>query len=235
MGFVMSYRLGAPVDSDARDRLARLRRTSRRLQGSTVSPLLSSVPSWSDPQTERSELLATREVPVICLPAASFTYSLEVEALELVAFRMRPGALCAEAAFGLARYPATVYDPRSAVQVPTQLGSGWHWSARFSAEDALVLGVLHFLSCHLAVASLLERAAEFGCLAAVVDESGFWQTQDVTALAWMAAEHSRASSDFEPRLAQAVEQSGYALRPGRMWALAARLRATSTLTTSAAS
>jgi hypothetical protein len=227
MGFVMSYRFGAPADSDPVDLLSRLRQASLQLPGSTASPVLRSGPSWSDPRTRRAEILAIREVAVMSLPAESFTYSAEVEPMELVAFWIQPGERCEQAVFGLARYPATVFDPQSGVQVPTQLGSGWHWSARFSAEDALALGVLHFVSCHLAVASLLQMAAELGCPAAVVDETGFWQTHDVAALASLAAERCSAPDDFEQRLALAIEESDYATHPGRVHALAVCLRAIS--------
>jgi hypothetical protein len=234
MGFVISYQLAAPVANDARETLSLLRQTSLRLEGSTVSPLFSTGPRWLDSHPSPAEVPATREVSIDLVPSDSFTFSIEVEAMEQTAFWMRPGAMCPNASFGLARYPATVYDPRSGFQVPTQIGDGWHWSASFSAAHALNLGVLHFLSCHLAVASLLERAAELGCLVAVTDETGFWHTRDIAALASLAAEWAGASSEFQPQLAQAMEPGGDIVHSGQTWDLAARLRAISSTTASAA-
>jgi hypothetical protein len=164
------------------------------------------------------------EVPLVRLPGDSFVYALEVEAAQLHAFWIDPGPRCMAAVFGFARYPATAYDPRSGEYMPTGLGAGWHWKASFSAESALELGVLHFLSCHLAVLALIEGAQQLGCLASVQDETGFWDRRDVSALAWAAAEWIGAASSFESLVERAVADSQFSVRPGRTGDLALRLR-----------
>ncbi len=220
MDFTISYRLSAAATADPQGLLEDLAVSSSSLPGASVSPMWS---RWRELPSEPLDRLGGLEIAVLRRPSDLFIYSLEVRPLAVHAFALSPGPHCMQAYFGFGRYPETVVDPTSGRRLPTQLNPGWRWASWFSAEAALFEGVLHFLTCHLAVTAVLERASGLGCLSGVSDGTGFWEDRDAVGLGWRAAEWSGADSSFEGPLEQAVRESEFLLRPGRLRALVARL------------
>lgn len=114
----------------------------------------------------------------------------------VIAFSTWPGPGCEAANFGLCRYPAVVeLDGQS---MPTGL-DGWNWQAfcktqyASNPEDG---GVENFLRCHLTVVKLLDCAGQLNILRHVKDDSGFWETRDVKALAETIGEWNRGLAAF---------------------------------------
>jgi hypothetical protein len=218
--FTLIYRLSATAGAEPQNLLEDLARSSLSFPEASVSPM------WSRSRElppEPPDRLGGFEIPVERRPSDLFMYSLEVRPIVAHAFALDPGRHCMPAYFGLGRYPETVFDPRSGRRLPTQMGPGWRWASWFSAEAALLDGVLHFLTCHFSVAAVLERAGALGCLSEVSDRTGFWEERDPVGLGWRAAEWSGADSRFEEPLERAVRESEFLHRPGRLRALVARL------------
>jgi hypothetical protein len=85
----------------------------------------------------------------------------------LIAFSTWPAKGCEQANFGLGMYPAA--------------GPGWRWASFCKTQYASnpdYEGTANFLRAHLTVVRLLDHARELGILAAVKDESGFWEKRD---------------------------------------------------------
>ncbi len=220
MDFTLSYRLSAIAAADPQGLLEDLARSGSSLPEATVSPIWS---RWRELPSEPLDRLGGLEIAVLRRPSDLFTYSLEVRPLAVQVFALSPGRHCMQAYFGLGHYPETVVDPNSGRRLPTQLGPGWRWASWFSAEGALLDGVLHFLTCHLTVTAVLERAWRLGCLSSVRDGTGFWEDRDPLGLGWRAAEWSGADSRFEGPLERAVRESEFLVRPARLRALVGRL------------
>lgn len=114
----------------------------------------------------------------------------------VIAFSTSPGPGCEAANFGLCRYPTAV--EADGQPVPTGL-DGWNWQAfcktqyASNPEDG---GIENFLRCHLLVVKLLDQAQRLGVLGHVKDESGFWDTRDVKALAETIGEWNRGLAAF---------------------------------------
>lgn len=114
----------------------------------------------------------------------------------VIAFATIPGPGSEPANFGLCHYPAKVeVDGRS---ISTGL-SGWNWRSfcktqyASNPEDG---GLANFVRSHLAVVRLLDCAQELNFLREVQDESGFWETRDIDALAQVVAQWNRQLAGF---------------------------------------
>lgn len=89
---------------------------------------------------------------------------------EVIGFRTWPGDGCEEANFGLAKFRSS---------------KNWGWSSFCKtqyANDPEYGGVAHFLKCHLAVISMLNRAKELRLLKSIHDEGEFWEKRSVEEL-----------------------------------------------------
>ena len=108
----------------------------------------------------------------------------------VIAFSTWPGKGCEPANVGLCRYPATIEvdDPACrSVRCKIRTGlRGWRWNSFCKTEyarDPACGGTSNFLRCHLAVVRMLDYAHELDLTPSVHDESDYWQTRDIVALA----------------------------------------------------
>jgi len=102
--------------------------------------------------------------------------SLCIPPLEVYSLSIWPGPGCADANFGLARYPRTV--ERDGKTYPTKL-PGWRWKSHIKTTYAD-----HPLTAHLALIALLDWLDQQPDLSLTVNDEGeYWQNRDVVALA----------------------------------------------------
>ena len=114
-------------------------------------------------------------------------YSYSVTPTHVIAFSTWPGQGCEPANYGLCLYPTTIEvdDPVSrGLRRTIRTGlSGWRWGSFCKTEYASDAGMANFLRRHVAVVRMLDRAQEVGLAPSVHDESDYWQTRDIVALA----------------------------------------------------
>ena len=99
--------------------------------------------------------------------AAAFEYTLTSSS----GFAVVPGDGCEPATFGfiLRRHTATGLEE-------------WYWCAFCKTQFASNMSDDHFMRCHLALIAILDRAAALGIEADVIDEGGYWESRDASAL-----------------------------------------------------
>jgi hypothetical protein len=124
------------------------------------------------------------------------TYSV-VRPLRAVGFIAVPGEDCEAMLIGLARYPRFV--DVNGIQRDTQR-VGWSWTRYCKTQYASRHGIEHFLRCHLKVIALLDAAQEAGFRVSVDDDSNFWQTRDIAALAKTVGEWNEATAALVGKL-----------------------------------
>jgi hypothetical protein len=145
-------------------------------------------------------------------------YSYTVPPTHVLAFSTWPGEGCEPANLGLCRYPDTIevdHPMRRGLRekIPTRL-SGWRWGSFCKTQYASnpeYGGVPHFLRCHLAVVSMLDRAKELGILEHVSDEGDYWDNRDVEALARQVGEWNSMIARWAGQLKDALEDEGNGL------------------------
>jgi hypothetical protein len=131
--------------------------------------------------------------------------SYSVTPRRVIAFTAWPGDGCEQSNIGLCEYPDWIIDGRHGKQI-TNLTS-WSWSSFCKtqyASNPRYGGVKNFLSCHLAVIALLDRAKKLGCLDKVNDEGGFWEQRDVEKLVREVGDWNEMIAAFCGRLKDAL-------------------------------
>lgn len=98
---------------------------------------------------------------------------------KLIGFVADPGAEAEAVCLFLARYPETTVVNGRTVQ--TRL-KGWQGSAFCKTQYGGIVSNEHFIKCHLTVIAGLDLARSHGLSIEVLDEGGYWEARDVTAL-----------------------------------------------------
>lgn len=98
---------------------------------------------------------------------------------KLYGFVADPGAESEPVAMFLAHYPGTAVVDGKKVQ--THL-TGWRGSAFCKTQYGGIVSNEHFIKCHLTVIAGLDLAHSLGLKVKVLDEGGYWEARDVTAL-----------------------------------------------------
>jgi hypothetical protein len=187
MGMQVWYELASTSDrlDDARAIIASLREQALELPFDRVSELL---PVESRP-SGMSGIFAGGSIRVPHAIENNRWRILSVDPIDGVAFIVHAGERCESAAFGLARYPDTIYDDVDGLYRPTDYARGYQWHDGCKTQYAFRLGREHFLRCHIALISLLDRANAMGLVTRVSDEGGYWEHRDVEALLSKRQEH----------------------------------------------
>jgi hypothetical protein len=97
----------------------------------------------------------------------------QIKAIAAIGFTVNPGLGCEVLAIFLAHYPS--------------LGGHWQSHSFCKTQFAASLSISHFINCHTAIISLLDKASALNLLdesqeSPVVDEADFWQHRDVERL-----------------------------------------------------
>jgi hypothetical protein len=185
MGLTIHYDLQSDADSpeQARKVVERLRQAALDLAMADVGEIVEREGPACDFSTAARDdpnlwmlVQARRLIPV----GKTYTFATPER---MIAFSAWPGEGCEVANLGLAVYPQTIRVAKK--KLNTGL-SGWSWASFCKTQYASnpeAGGIANFVRCHLTVVRLLDRAKEMGVLAAVKDESNFWENRDVKALA----------------------------------------------------
>jgi hypothetical protein len=123
----------------------------------------------------------------------------------VIGFYTLPGDGCAEAGFGLCRYPEFAQTPHGRMRTGLR---GWYWHEFCKtqyASNPRFGGVPNFVRCHLGIIALLDKAKSLACKVHVNDDGDFWLTRDLKRLLTAVSDYNGLVASFVGRLADETE------------------------------
>ena len=134
----------------------------------------------------------------------------------IIAFSVWPGEGCEEANIGVCLYPKTIMvesrytNKNYRLKVPNSTSHSWESFCKTQyASNPECGGISNFLSCHLMVINMLDKAKELGFEVNCSDEGGFYEGRDVEKLTNEIAEWNEYIASFGGQLKDIFEESEF--------------------------